>query len=144
MIVIYNSLVRLRETGDAAWADIDVQLKRRYDLIPNAVETVKGYAKWFGKNDFRIVRLWGASTWDDLKGHERETLRGIFGSGESTLLSELQHEFYEHLPQIQTHIYSELMQRHYYHHRPDKTKGFYTVFGLAVLVIGLAVGIPPR
>ena len=43
-IAMYNSLVRLRETGDGAWADIDVQLKRRYDLIPNLVETVKGYA----------------------------------------------------------------------------------------------------
>ncbi len=53
-IVICNSLVRLRETGDAAWADIDVQLKRRYDLIPNAVETVKGYAS-----------------------HERETLEAV-------------------------------------------------------------------
>jgi LemA protein len=41
---MYNSLVRLREQGDGAWADIDVQLKRRYDLIPNLVETVKGYA----------------------------------------------------------------------------------------------------
>lgn len=40
----YNALVKLRETGDAAWADIDVQLKRRHDLIPNLVETVKGYA----------------------------------------------------------------------------------------------------
>ena len=50
----YNSLVRLRETGGAAWADIDVQLKRRYDLIPNIVETVKGYAS-----------------------HERETLEGV-------------------------------------------------------------------
>ena len=43
-IGLYNRLVKLREQTDAAWADIDVQLKRRYDLIPNAVETVKGYA----------------------------------------------------------------------------------------------------
>ena len=43
-VMIYNGLVRLREHGDGAWADIDVQLKRRYDLIPNLVETVKGYA----------------------------------------------------------------------------------------------------
>ncbi len=43
-IGLYNGLVKLREQADAAWADIDVQLKRRYDLIPNVVETVKGYA----------------------------------------------------------------------------------------------------
>lgn len=41
----YNSLVRLRNWIEEAWAQIDVQLKRRYDLIPNLVETVKGYAK---------------------------------------------------------------------------------------------------
>jgi LemA protein len=40
----YNRLVRQRNQVDAAWAQIDVQLKRRYDLIPNLVETVKGYA----------------------------------------------------------------------------------------------------
>src|SRR6476620_5928611 len=44
LIGMYNSLVRLKVTCDNAWADIDVQLKRRHDLIPNLVETVKGYA----------------------------------------------------------------------------------------------------
>lgn len=53
-ILMYNSLVRLRVQTDNAWADIDVQLKRRYDLIPNLVETVKGYA-----------------------GHERETFEAV-------------------------------------------------------------------
>ena len=53
-VMSYNSLVRLRETGDAAWADIDVQLKRRHDLIPNVIETVKGYPS-----------------------HQRETLEGV-------------------------------------------------------------------
>ena len=43
-IVIYNGLVRLRVEVKNAWAQIDVQLKRRHDLIPNLVETVKGYA----------------------------------------------------------------------------------------------------
>ncbi|MDP2718391.1 MAG: LemA family protein [Dehalococcoidia bacterium] len=42
---IYNGLVRLRNEVKNAWAQIDVQLKRRYDLIPNLVETVKGYMK---------------------------------------------------------------------------------------------------
>lgn len=44
-IVIYNRMVTLNNRNDNAWHQIDVQLKRRYDLIPNLVETVKGYAK---------------------------------------------------------------------------------------------------
>lgn len=45
VIGIYNALVRLRNQVKNAWSQIDVQLKRRHDLIPNLVETVKGYAK---------------------------------------------------------------------------------------------------
>src|SRR5262250_2305891 len=43
-IWFYNNLVRLRNRVDNAWAQVEVQLKRRHDLIPNLVETVKGYA----------------------------------------------------------------------------------------------------
>lgn len=45
VIGIYNGLIRLRNKVREAWSDIDTQLKRRYDLIPNIVETVKGYAQ---------------------------------------------------------------------------------------------------
>jgi LemA protein len=44
LVAIYNRLVRLRNRVENAWAQVDVQLRRRYDLIPNLVETVKGYA----------------------------------------------------------------------------------------------------
>ncbi len=44
LILIYNRLVKLRNRAQEAWADIDIQLKRRHDLIPNLIETVKGYA----------------------------------------------------------------------------------------------------
>ena len=43
-ISLYNQLVRLRNASESAWSDVDVQLRRRYELIPNLVETVKGYA----------------------------------------------------------------------------------------------------
>jgi len=45
VVGIYNGLVSLRNRSENAWAQVDVQLRRRYDLIPNLVETVKGYAK---------------------------------------------------------------------------------------------------
>jgi LemA protein len=57
VVALYNSLVRLNVQTDNAWADIDVQLKRRHDLIPNVVETVKGYA-----------------------GHERQTLEAVINA----------------------------------------------------------------
>jgi LemA protein len=44
VVVIYNRLVRLRNRSENSWAQVDVQLRRRYDLIPNLVEAVKGYA----------------------------------------------------------------------------------------------------
>ena len=56
-VSIYNSLVHLRNYVDNAWAQIDVQLKRRHDLIPNLIETVKGYM-----------------------GHERETLEAVIAA----------------------------------------------------------------
>lgn len=43
-IAVYNGLIKLKVRTDEAWSDIDVQLKRRYDLIPNLINTVKGYA----------------------------------------------------------------------------------------------------
>lgn len=44
LVLLYNRLVRLRNRSENAWAQVDVQLRRRYDLVPNLVETVRGYA----------------------------------------------------------------------------------------------------
>ncbi len=56
-IAIYNRLVALNTRSSEAWSDIDTQLKRRYDLIPNLVETVKGYAS-HEKSTFEEVTKW--------------------------------------------------------------------------------------
>ncbi|MBN1585586.1 LemA family protein [Candidatus Uhrbacteria bacterium] len=56
VIVTYNGLVTLRNRTDEAWSDIDVQLKRRHDLIPNLVETVKGYARHESETFEKVIR----------------------------------------------------------------------------------------
>lgn len=56
-VALYNGLVSLRNIVDEAWSGIDVQLKRRYDLIPNLVETVKGYAKHESSTFEKIAEL---------------------------------------------------------------------------------------
>lgn len=56
VVGIYNSLIKLRNTSEQAWSDVDVQLKRRYDLIPNLVETVKGYASHERKTFEEVIR----------------------------------------------------------------------------------------
>lgn len=57
----FNRLVRLRQRGGEAWSDIDVQLKRRTDLVPNLVETVKGYASHERKTFEEVTRWRGAA-----------------------------------------------------------------------------------
>ncbi len=61
-VLIYNRLIALKVETDSSWSDIDVQLKRRHDLIPNVVQTVKGYA-----------------------GHERETLEAVIQARNSAM-----------------------------------------------------------
>jgi len=60
-VVIYNGLVQARNRVDNAWGQVDVQLKRRYDLIPNLVETVKGYASHERETFERVTQARGAA-----------------------------------------------------------------------------------
>ena len=57
LISLYNGIVQLKVRADSAWSDIDIQLKRRHDLIPNIVETVKGYAA-HEKGTFENISKW--------------------------------------------------------------------------------------
>lgn len=56
LVAMYNGLIRLKNRVEEAWSDIDVQLKRRYDLIPNLVETVKGYAQHEKETLERVIQ----------------------------------------------------------------------------------------
>src|SRR5438094_4659973 len=61
VIAGYNKLVGLRQRSEEAWSDIDVQLKRRTDLVPNVVETVKGYAAHERTTLDQVIRARGAA-----------------------------------------------------------------------------------
>jgi LemA protein len=61
VVVYYNRFVRLRNGADAAWSDVDVQLKRRWELVPNLVETVKGYAAHEKTTFEEVTRARGAA-----------------------------------------------------------------------------------
>jgi LemA protein len=90
VIGIYNGLVRLKNRVDEAWSDIDVQLKRRYDLIPNLVNTVKGYAtherEVFEKVTEARTRAMGAQSAADKAQAENalsQTLKSLFAVAEN-------------------------------------------------------------
>ncbi|MFI5324264.1 MAG: LemA family protein [Thermodesulfobacteriota bacterium] len=87
---IYNGLVKLRNTSEQAWSDVDVQLKRRYDLVPNLVETVKGYAS-HEKDTFekvveaRNMAMQATSPEDKAKAENvlQSTLKSLFALAEA-------------------------------------------------------------
>jgi len=90
LILAYNGLIRRRYRVKEAWSDIDVQLKRRYDLIPNLVETVKGYMTHertvFEKVTEARTRAMGAGTKEEKLGAENVltgTLKTLFAVSEN-------------------------------------------------------------
>lgn len=90
VIAIYNRLVRLRTTVRSSWSDIDVQLKKRYDLVPNLVETVKGYATHEQKVLERVTvarsaAMRASSPADKAKAENAftETLKSLFALSEA-------------------------------------------------------------
>jgi LemA protein len=90
-IVAYNGLIRRRNQIENAWSQIDVQLKRRLDLIPNLVETVKGYAKHEQETLDKVIRARNAAmTAPDTPGAQAQAqgevtgaLRQLFALGEA-------------------------------------------------------------
>lgn len=90
LAAMYNGLVRLNVQADEAWSDITVQLKRRYDLIPNLVNTVKGYAK-HEKDVFEDVTKARASAMDakgpaetaKAENQFTQTLKSLFAVAEN-------------------------------------------------------------
>ena len=89
-VAMYNGLIRLKNRVDEAWSDIDVQLKRRYDLIPNLVNTVKGYAahekEVFEKVTEARTRAMGAQSAGDKAQAENalsQTLKSLFAVAEA-------------------------------------------------------------
>ena len=88
IVSLYNKLVRLRNNRENAFADIDVQLKQRYDLIPQLVETVKGYAKHEKETLTKVIELRNqavAATTIDGKIAAENQLSGVLAGLKVTL-----------------------------------------------------------
>ena len=90
IVAVYNGLIRLKNRVDEAWSDIGVQLKRRYDLIPNLINTVKGYAahekELFEKVTEARTAAMGAQTPHDKEQAENMlsgTLKSLFAVAEA-------------------------------------------------------------
>ncbi len=90
LISVYNSLVRGKNRTDEAWSDIDVQLKRRHDLIPNLIETVKGYAKHekelfenVTKARTAAMQAQGARAKSEAENTLSQTLKSLFAVAEN-------------------------------------------------------------
>jgi len=93
VIGMYNGLIRLKNRVEEAWADIDVQLKRRHDLIPNLVETVKGYAAHEQGTLDKVIQARNAAMSAQSSGNRQElekaenmlssTLKSIFALSEA-------------------------------------------------------------
>jgi LemA protein len=90
LAAMYNRFVVLKNRIDNAWAQIDVQLKRRYDLIPNLIETVKGYAKHEKKVFLEVTAaraaMMSATTLSEkakANNHLSETLKSLFAVAEA-------------------------------------------------------------
>ncbi|MFA4884935.1 MAG: LemA family protein [Desulfotomaculaceae bacterium] len=90
VIAIYNKLIRLRNTVKSSWSDINVQLKKRYDLVPNLVETVKGYAAHeksvFEKvTQARSMAMQAVSPADKAQAENmlRDTMKSLFAVAEA-------------------------------------------------------------
>lgn len=91
-VTIYNNLVKARMWVKEAWSQIDVQLKRRNDLIPNLIETVKGYAKHEQETFEKVIQMRNQLTQVPIENHEEkmqisnqlsDTLKTIFALSES-------------------------------------------------------------
>lgn len=92
---MYNGLVQLRVRADNAWSDMDVQMKRRYDLVPNLVETVKGYAA-HEKGTFENVAKYGSAAMAATSAPDRAQAEGALTQALRGLLAVA-----ENYPQLQ-------------------------------------------
>lgn len=86
LVMTYNGLITLKNQVDEAWSDIDVQLKRRYDLIPNLVATVKGYAT-HESGTFEKVTQARANAMNAQGAHDKAVAENMLSSTLKTLFS---------------------------------------------------------
>ncbi len=120
-VTIYNKLIRLRNTVKSSWSDIDVQCKKRFDLVPNLVETVKGYASHertvFEKvTEARTMAMKATTPAEMAKAENmiRDTLKSLFAVAEAYPELKANQNFIQLQTQLQDLENNIEMARRYY------------------------------
>ncbi len=121
VVTIYNKLIRLRNTVKSSWSDIDVQCKKRFDLVPNLVETVKGYASHertvFEKvTEARTMAMKATTPAEMAKAENmiRDTLKSLFAVAEAYPELKANQNFIQLQTQLQDLENNIEMARRYY------------------------------
>lgn len=114
------------------------------EVQPEEIGLLEQVKKLFGRSgpvDYEFIKLMDPD--DRLTRAEKRLMSAIFDDthADKRTLSSLENEFYQHLPQIKSDLYSELIKKGYYPHNPERVRGFYLVLGLMMLLFAAFLGI---